>query len=55
MKTMVFLIKGQVHVLLRTDQPQDAVREHHVPQDGAPVLAGRARLIRLVMHSGTKI
>ena len=51
----MFLCKGQVHVLLRPDQPQDGVREHNVPQDGAPVLAGRPRLIQLVVHSGKKI
>jgi hypothetical protein len=32
------LAEGQVHVLLRADQPADALRQHHVPQDGAPVL-----------------
>jgi hypothetical protein len=32
------LAEGQVHVLLRAHQPADALRQHHVPQDGAPVL-----------------
>jgi hypothetical protein len=32
------LAEGQVHVLLRAHQPADAFRQHHVPQDGAPVL-----------------
>jgi type II secretory pathway component PulF len=32
------LAEGQIHVLLRAHQPADALRQHHVPQDGAPVL-----------------
>ena len=45
-------VPGKVYLLLCSDKPEDAVREHNVSQDGETVLQGGTHLIRLVVHSG---
>ena len=44
-RTHTAAAEGQVHLLLCAHQPEDAIRQHHVPQDGQTVLTRRARLL----------